>query len=112
MSPTARTLKLLREEGWTAQVVERWNAYATIRVDLFGGIDIVAIHPVRGILGVQACAVSSQSARMAKLLAEPKLREWVAAGGRLEVWGWGKRKVKRGGTATRWEVTRREVTWP
>jgi hypothetical protein len=105
-SPTARTLAELRRLGWTAQVVEHWNAYARRRIDLGGGIDVVAWHGPNlstfahgGILGVQACAGASHAARRDKLLALPAMREWVAAGGLLEIWSWakqgarGKRKV-------------------
>ena len=37
-SPTQRTLKYLRDKGYTAQVVEHWNAFAKRRIDLFGVI--------------------------------------------------------------------------
>lgn len=93
MSPTQRTLKRLRKLGAVCQVVERWNSYAQIRQDLFGGIDVVALEAGKqGVLGVQACAVASQSARITKLQEEPKLAAWVLCGNRLEVWGWGKRR--------------------
>ena len=42
-SPTQRSLKLLRDEGYTAQVVERWNPHARVRQDLFGVIDTAAM---------------------------------------------------------------------
>jgi hypothetical protein len=43
-SPTARTLKLLRTRGWTADVCERWIAQAGIKRDLFGVADVAAAH--------------------------------------------------------------------
>jgi hypothetical protein len=94
-SPTARTLAKLRKEGWTAQVVERFNPYSKTRVDLGGGIDIVAWKScgdawATGIMGVQACAGASHAARRDKLLALPSMHEWVLAGGLLEVWSWAK----------------------
>ena len=92
MSPTALTLRQLRREGWTVQVVEHWNGYARIRQDLFGGIDILACDPVRGILGVQCCGASTHAAHKAKLLAEVRMATWVAAGGRLEIWSWETRR--------------------
>lgn len=103
MSPTKRTLAELRKRGWTAQVVERWNPHAKVRVDLFGVIDLVAIVPrdqalfvgevdaPGGILGIQACAGSTHANRRDKILAEPRARQWVGAGGRLELWSWAKR---------------------
>jgi len=102
-SPTKRTLAECRKRGWTAQVVERWNQHARVRVDLFGVIDLVAIVPPinplvppvagdpSGILGIQACAGASHAARRDKILAEPRARQWVVAGGRLELWSWSKR---------------------
>lgn len=87
-SPTRRALEILRCRGATAQVVEHWNAHARRRVDLFGVIDIVAIEPgQRGVLGIQATDASSVSKRVTKAQAEPRLRAWLAAGNRFEVWG-------------------------
>lgn len=90
MSPTQRTLKHLRDAGYTVAVVERWNQYAKIRQDLFGIIDLIAISPIAGIVGIQACAGASHAARRAKSIAEPRLRTWLQAGGKFEVFSWSK----------------------
>jgi len=45
VSPTARTLKALRDGGATCQVVEHWNSFAKIRQDLFGCIDVLVLLP-------------------------------------------------------------------
>jgi hypothetical protein len=108
MSPTQRTLKQLRDLGYTAAVTERWNQYAKVRIDLFGVIDIVALFPGVGILGVQATSRSNHAARRVKALAEPALRTWLACGGRFEVWSWGKAGAR--GEAKRWGVKREEIT--
>jgi len=101
-SPTARTLAELRKQGYVAEVVERWNAYTKTRKDLFGGIDLVAVREGET-LGVQATVASAVSTRLAKLRAEPRLAVWLAAGNRLQVWGWAKRKVRlKTKTAVRW----------
>lgn len=106
-SPTQRTLALARELGFQAQVVERWNMHARVRVDLFGVIDIVAVHDDCGIVGIQACAGSSHAARRTKAMETDGIRRWLSAGGRFEVWSWakqgprGKRKV--------WTVRREEL---
>jgi hypothetical protein len=93
-SPTQRTLAWLRTDLQAqAQVVERWNPHARIRQDLFGCIDIVAVTTV--VIGVQACAASSHSARVKKSMAEPKLLPWLRAGAMFWVVSWGK-KGKRG----------------
>src|SRR4051812_27337182 len=90
-SPTQRSLALMRERGYVAAVVEKWNPYARIRQDLFGCIDIVAIG-TRETVGVQACAYSSVSARVRKI---SEAEAWPAinrAGWRVVVQGW--RKVR------------------
>lgn len=97
-SPTQRSLALLRAQGYIVQVVERWQHFARVRIDLFNGIDIVAIreHGL-GVLGVQTTSRSNLSARRKKLLAEPRMRLWVACGNQLHLHGW--KKVKG-----RWQV--------
>lgn len=89
-TPTSRTLAWLRGQGYTAQVVERFNIHAKVRVDLFGCIDVVAIGNGQ-IIGVQACAGASHAARKAKALAIPALRTWVECGGTFWVVSWSKR---------------------
>lgn len=89
MSPTQRTLALLRANGYKAAVVEHWNHYAKIRQDLFGCIDIVAVGHGRT-LGVQACASASISARTAKMGKAIALPELVGAGWEMLVIGWRK----------------------
>ena len=109
MSPTARSLKLLRSHGYTAEVVEHFNHYTKQRKDLFGFVDIVAING-SGFLAIQATSASNQSSRMKKIAVEPKAAEWLLAGGRIFVHGWRKKKVKRGGKAFRYECNEIEVT--
>jgi hypothetical protein len=104
-SPTKRTLELLRREGYSAAVVERFNTYAKVRVDLFGFGDVLAIRPdCPGVLAVQATTTDNQAGRLRKALAIPELKVWVAAGNRVEIWGW-----RKNGRSGRWEVTRRPV---
>jgi len=104
-SPTQRTLAALRADGWVAQVVEHWNAFARIRQDLWGCIDVLAMREGR-ILGVQATSGTNVQARMKKSMAEPRLKIWLSAGGEFEVWGW--RKVGKKGKRKTWQV-RREI---
>ena len=96
-SHTQRTLALLKKEGWTVGIVERWIAFAKKRIDLFGIIDIVAIRP-GVIFGVQSCG-EAVADHVTKALAEPKLAEWLAAGGEFMIIGWTKKgprgKVKK-----------------
>jgi hypothetical protein len=112
MTPTARTLQLLRKEGWTVAVVEKWNPHSHIRQDLWGFADLIAMHPDNGLLLVQACMVGDQQKRIAKVRAEPRHREWLLAGRgwtAIAVFGWATYKVKRGGLAVRWKCTRTAV---
>ncbi len=65
-SPTQLSLKKLREEGYTVQVVEYWNSFARIRIDLFGFIDIIALKG-KEVLAVQTTSASNMSARCKKI---------------------------------------------
>ena len=101
MTPTARTLAALRADGWAAEMVERWNPHARVRHDLFNIVDILAVRG-KETLAVQVTAGSGVSARVHKLETSSALPLLAAAGWRVEVHGWRKVKVKRGGKATRW----------
>lgn len=94
MTPTQRSLKALRNDGYEVQVVEQTLPRTFIKRDLYGVIDILAIRPGE-ILGVQTTSGSNLSARLAKARAEPRLAAWLAAGGKFVVHGWAKRG-KRG----------------
>jgi hypothetical protein len=95
MSPTQRSLKKLRDTGFTAQVVERWNQFARIRQDFCGCIDVIGFRPDFGILGVQATSGSNHLARVKKSSLEPRLSVWLASGGLYEVWSYRKLKSQR-----------------
>jgi len=67
VSPTQRTLNLLRKEGYTAQVAEKFIVWTKRRIDLFGFIDVIALHPnKKGVLGVQTTSGSNLANRIAK----------------------------------------------
>lgn len=107
-SPTARSLALLKKEGWTAKVVEHFNQFAGIRQDLWG-MDILAIKAGNpGVLGIQATSTANISAREKKLLALPEVKIWLQANNSLEIWGWSK-KGSRGKTK-RWAMTKRIIS--
>lgn len=107
MTPTQRTLKLLRDRGWTADVVERWIPGAFIRKDYLGIIDIIALTG-REIIGVQSCGESfSEHAKKIADHAEGANR-WLESGGRLLLVGWRPKKVKRGGVAMKYEFREKE----
>lgn len=89
-SPTKHSLDKLRAEEWTVQVVERWNAFAHVRQDLYGFIDILAIHPQLGFLGVQTTVAGEINRRMDKIRSEPRALTFLLAGGKIVVHGWRK----------------------
>lgn len=94
MTPTSRTLSLLRADGFAVAIVERRIPHCNITVDAFGMFDVLAIREdVPGALGVQTTSGSNHSARVKKLLANPILKTWTAAGNVAEVWSWAKRRV-------------------
>lgn len=91
MTPTQLTLRELSKQGYVAQVVEKWNCFAHVRQDLFGIIDIVAIHPEHiGVLGIQTTSHSNKSARVTKSKNNPILPLWLSSQNRFEVWTWKK----------------------
>ena|SRR3990167_11245130 len=112
-SPTSRTLRTLKQQGTICGVVERFNAFAGpfgIRQDLFGFIDLIALDPERGIIGVQCCAGGGHATHRTKILENEIAPEWLETGGKIEIWSWSKRKLKRGGKAMRWIPRVEEIT--
>lgn len=114
LSPTQRTLAALRHEGRTAAITEKWNPFAGPRRpdgtaigqrnDLFGFIDVLALCPERGIVGVQCCARSGHAEHRRKIIEQctEHAMEWLRCGGKIELWSWAKQKVQRGGKLERW----------
>ena len=100
LTPTQRTMKALRDRGQEAGIVERFNPWAGkhgIRQDLFGIIDIIALDPLRGVIGVQSTGIAF-SAHMKDFTEDPAKRaaciSWLSTPGcSLELWGW--RKVQK-----------------
>lgn len=100
-TPTQSSLAVLRAHGYACWIVEHWNSFTRRRVDLFGAWDILALRKDE-VLFVQTTSGSNVAARVRKIAYNeytPAIRE---AGVRMEVHGWSKRKVKRGGKAERW----------
>lgn len=100
MTPTARSLAHLRQQGYTAEVVEKWIPAVRRRKDLFGFIDILAIREAE-VLGVQATSGDNVASRVTKIAEHENVGHVRKAGIRIVVHGW--RKAANG----RW--TLREV---
>ena len=108
MTPTSRSLEKLRNDGYYAQVVEKWNSFAKIRIDLFGGIDILAVKiGIYGCLGIQTTSTGNINARVQKLASIPAIKAFLLAGNRLVVWGWAKRGPR--GSRKTWTLKEREI---
>jgi len=71
------------------------------RFDLFGFIDIVALL-YGETFGIQATTASNVPSRIAKIRGYREAKIWLAAGNRVQVWGWKKVLKKKGGKATVW----------
>ena len=112
LTPTQRTLRHLREEGRVCAIVEKWNSHARIRQDLFGIIDIIALDPERGVLGIQSTgsAFSEHLDKLTRDKAQQTL-DWLNTPG-TELWLYGWRKVKRvrGGKAMVWSPRILQIT--
>jgi len=93
-SPTQRSLQLLRDQGYLAEVTERWNPHARVRHDLFGFVDVLAIRDAE-VLAVQATSRSNVAARVTKITEHANLAALRAAGIRIVVHGWGKLASRR-----------------
>jgi len=114
-SATQRTIRELKNQGRRCGIVEKWNAFVGphgIRQDLFGIIDIIALDPERGVVGVKCCSGGLSSHY--KKITEERLQEtidWLQTPGTvLEIWSWRKVKRKRGGKAMVWRPKIKEIT--
>jgi len=111
ISNTQRTLRYIREQGWYADIVERFNPYAGKfgkRMDLFNIIDIIALGE-NSIIGIQSTG-EGFAEHNKKILNEPMAIEWLKSGGRLILIGWRKVKLHKGGKAMRWIPRIKEYT--
>lgn len=101
--PTQRSLALLRKRGYTVYITEYWQAYAKIRKDLYGWIDIMAINPeTQETLGVQTTTGTNLSARIKKAEGLDAYHEWLKCGNVAEFHGWRKILKKKGGKLKIW----------
>lgn len=114
-SNTQRTMQELRKQGRVCAIVEKFNHHVGpygIRQDLFGIIDIIALDFERGVVGIQSCG--SDFAAHERTILEERTQEsidWLSTPGTsLELWGWRRIKLKRGGKAMRWQPRIREFT--
>jgi len=68
MTPTQRSLAMLREAGYLYAIVEHWNYFAKIRQDYFGFGDILAVDATTNTtVIVQTTSGSNFAARRTKI---------------------------------------------
>lgn len=97
-SPTQRTLKHLRDLGYKAEVVERWNPHARVRHDLFNIIDVLALNETE-VVAVQTTTASNMKARIDKIAESDILPLLIRLEWRVIVHGW-----KKNNKSNRWEL--------
>jgi predicted secreted protein len=108
-SPTSRSLKYLRDTGWTCAIVEHFNPHMKIRQDLFGFADVLAMQPGCRPLLVQVTS-SGWASRVTKITTDEKVspvaRLALQSGFEIYVHGWRKLKSNRG----RWTIKEIRIT--
>jgi hypothetical protein len=99
-------------------ICERWipnpkHPGGGFRKDMFGFIDLIALDRDHGIIAIQSCG-QSFAEHLRKIIAGDECRplaiEWLLCDGKIELWGWRKVKVKRGGKAMVWKPRIRQIT--
>jgi hypothetical protein len=103
VTPTQRTKKMLKDLGYDAIVVERWNAWAKIRQDC-KGVDILAFKAGEPLLAIQTTTGEHHADHCDKLKLTGNDRLWKGCGVALEVWSWSKRGAR--GERKVWTVRR------
>jgi len=88
-NPTQRSLKLMRDRGFYAEVVERYNACSKVKNDFAGFIDILCLAEGK-IIGVQTTSYSNISARRKKILTHDNYSIVKNSGIEIHIHGWRK----------------------
>lgn len=94
MTPSQRSIKHLRDDGYQVANVESYNAFTKRKNDLFGCIDLLCIGNGET-LAVQVTSKSNMSARVKKIEESEALPEMLRSGWRVIVHGWWKNKSNR-----------------
>jgi len=89
MTPSQRTTKHLREQGYLVATVEHYNSFTRRKHDLFGCIDLLAIGNGET-LAIQVTSRSNMSARIKKIQDNLALPEMLRSKWRILVHGWDK----------------------
>ncbi len=93
VSLAAKSLKWLRDQGYTAECVSYWHPFARIRKDLFHFGDILCFAP--GSPGtveiIQVTSRSNVSTRFRKIQESRIAKDWIRTGYLISVHGWDKK---------------------
>ena len=89
ISPTQRSLKHLRANGYLVSVVERYCPFGRVRQDLYGMIDLLAVQKGQTV-GIQTTTASNFAARRKKIKEHENLPMLLAAGWKIIIHGWRK----------------------
>lgn len=95
-TPTQRSLKMMRDQGFYAEVVEKYNSFTKRRNDFAGFIDILCLGENQ-IVGVQTTSYSNISSRVKKIKEHENLEAVKKSGIKILVHGWQKKN-------NRWQV--------
>jgi hypothetical protein len=98
-SPSARSMKALRDEGYIVAKVEQRLPIPGkfVTKDCYGFGDLLAarrddVIPFQGVIAlVQVTSGSNHNARREKIMAEPLAELWKSAGGKIFLHSWAKR---------------------
>ena len=91
----------MRDKGYYAEVVEKYNSFTKKRNDFAGFLDILCLGE-QEVVGVQTTSYSNMSARVKKIREHENLSFVLNSGIRILVHGW----VKVG---NRWQVKELEI---
>lgn len=110
MTPTQRTLKKLKDEGYVTAIVEKWNPHAKIRQDAFGFVDIIALGD-KEVLFVQTTTNSHLKEHLTKIQKHVNYKAVKRAKVRIQAHGWGQyvEKCKNGNKKKVWRCTVAEL---
>jgi hypothetical protein len=108
-SPTQRSLKHLRADGWTCCIVEKWIAQIKQRKDAFGFGDLLCVRVgSNGAMLVQATTGDHFSHRLEKIKTIPEAAIWLAAGNTIRLMTWAKQGAR--GKRKTWTLREMDVT--
>jgi hypothetical protein len=94
---TNATRKSMEALGFVVGIVEQTIPHTFIKRDFLGFADLIAASNTGGIIAIQVTGGGNLAARRKKILAEPRARAWISAGGRIQIHDW----VKRAGEKKR-----------